>query len=146
MQAATEKGVGLGEVISFESVTGKGVRGIVDGRPAAFGNAALLSQLGVSAGDSLTRAEELARSGATVIFGIIDGKFAGLAAIADPIKQTTPEALRALHAEGVRVVMLTGDSQATADAVARQLGIDEVVAGCFSPDGKAQVIQRSPEG
>jgi Cu+-exporting ATPase len=141
VQTATEKGIALGDVSSFESLTSKGVRGIVDGTPGAFGNGALLAELGVSVGDSLKRADELARAGATIIFGVVGGRFAGTIAIADPIKQSTPEAIRALHAEGVRVVMLTGDTQATADAVARELGIDEVIAGVL-PDGKAMVIQR----
>ncbi|PTL81795.1 heavy metal translocating P-type ATPase [Vitiosangium sp. GDMCC 1.1324] len=138
---AEERGVELTAVQGFRSVTGKGVLGRVDGAEVALGNAALLELLGVDAGPLRARAEELRREGQTVMFVAVDGRPAGLLGVADPIKATTPEALAALHREGVRVVMLTGDSRTTAEAVARQLGIDEVVAEVL-PDGKGDAVKR----
>jgi Cu+-exporting ATPase len=126
---------------SFASVTGKGVRGQVGGRQVALGNRALMDDLGVDLGALAARADELRRDGATVLFVAVDGRSAGLVGVADPIKASTQDAIRALHGEGVRIVMLTGDSRTTAEAVARTLGIDEVIAEVL-PDQKAAVIQR----
>ncbi len=138
---AQERGVELGQTTAFDSVTGKGVTGEVDGRRVALGNARLLESLGVDPGALAERAEVLRREGQTVMFVAIDGQAAGIVAVADPIKETTLEAIEALHKEGVRMVMLTGDSETTAKAVAAKLGLDEVVAGVM-PDQKADTVKR----
>jgi Cu+-exporting ATPase len=141
VDGAGERGVELGKAESFESVTGKGVTGEVDGKRVALGNARLLESLGIDPGTLADRAEALRNEGQTVMFIAIDGKAAGLVSVADPIKETTPEAIAALHEEGVRIVMLTGDSETTARAVARRLGLDEVIAGVL-PDQKAEHVKR----
>jgi len=123
----------------FQSITGKGVAGRVDGRTVSFGNLALLESLDIDAQDLALPAEALRRDGQTVMFVAIDDTVAGLIGVADPIKQTTPQAIEALHREGVRVVMLTGDSETTAQAVAAKLNIDEVIAGVL-PDQKAEKV------
>jgi P-type Cu+ transporter len=128
----------------FESITGKGVYGRVEGRRIALGNLALLEEMHVEPGDLLERAEELRSEGQTVMFVVVDSKPAGILGVADPIKETTAEAIRELHAEGMRIVMLTGDSRTTAEAVARKLGIDEVLAEVL-PDGKADAVKRLQE-
>ena len=138
---AEARGLALADVHDFESATGKGVKGKVDGHALALGNRKLLDDLRVDLGELPTRAEALRREGQTVMFVAVDAKAAGLLGVADPIKETTPDAIRALHAEGLRVVMLTGDSRVTADAVAKRLGIDEVVAE-VSPDQKAAEVKR----
>jgi Cu+-exporting ATPase len=138
---AEERGVKLNLVESFESITGKGVKGNVEGRTVGLGNIRLLEELGVNPGDLAAKAETLRTDGQTVMFVTIDGRVAGLLGVADPIKQTTPEAIRQLHEEGIRIVMLTGDSRTTADAVAKKLNIDEVVAEVL-PDQKVEVIKR----
>jgi Cu+-exporting ATPase len=138
---ARERGVVPAPARSFLAVPGKGVRGSVEGREVALGSAALLADLGVAAEPLLSRAEALRAEGQTVLFGVVDGRLAGLVGVGDPIKDTTPEALRALREAGLRIVMLTGDSQTTARAVARRLGIDEVLAEVL-PDGKRDVIVR----
>jgi len=138
---AHERGVVLGQTASFESVTGKGVIGKVGGRQVALGNAGLLDSLGVDPGMLAGRAETLRRQGQTVMFVAVDGEAAGIVAVADPIKETTPSAIEALHKEGVRIVMLTGDSETTAKVVAAKLGLDEVVAGVL-PDQKASTVKR----
>ncbi|MDO8502018.1 MAG: copper-translocating P-type ATPase [Gemmatimonadaceae bacterium] len=135
------RGVKLGEASQFESITGKGVRGTVDGRAVALGNRALIDQLGVALGPLAEKAEALRVGGQTVMFVVIDGEPAGLIGVADPVKESTPEAIRALHDEGIRIVMLTGDSRTTAAAVARQLKIDEVIAEVL-PDQKIDVVKR----
>ena len=135
------RGVKLGEASRFESITGKGVRGTVDGRAVALGNRALIDQLGVALGPLAEEAEALRVGGQTVMFVVIDGEPAGLVGVADPVKESTPEAIRALHDEGIRIVMLTGDSRTTAAAVARQLKIDEVIAEVL-PDQKIDVVKR----
>src|SRR5579875_1980860 len=128
----------------FQSITGKGVTGRVDGRRVALGNAALLGSLGVDCAPLMPRAEELRREGHTVMLIGEDGAPAGLLAVIDPIKQSTPEAVRALRADGVRIVMLTGDSATTAAAVARKLEIDEVRAEVL-PEQKANEVKRLQE-
>ncbi|HVR28871.1 MAG TPA: heavy metal translocating P-type ATPase, partial [Thermoanaerobaculia bacterium] len=128
VEGAHERGIELAEAESFESITGKGVAGRVDGSRVALGNRALLEDLGADAGELVERAESMRAEGQTVMFVAVEGRPAGLLAVADPIKETTPEALAELHGEGLRLVMLTGDSRTTAEAVARQLGIDEVIA------------------
>jgi len=138
---AAARGVAPGMARDFTSVTGKGVHAIVDGRNAALGNRALMDQIGVDVGASVAQAEALRAEGQTVMFVAIDSRLAGLIGVADPIKESTPEAIDALHREGIRIVMLTGDSRTTAGAVARKLAIDEVVAEVL-PDQKVDVIKR----
>ena len=141
VQGARERGVALGNAERFESVTGKGVKGRVGARDVALGNRALLEHLGLDAGSLAARAEELRRDGQTVMFIAIGGKPAGLLGVADPIKDSTPGAIAELHRDRVRIVMLTGDSATTAQAVARKLGIDEVIAEVL-PDQKADTVKR----
>ncbi len=141
VRGTEERGIELCEAESFASRTGKGVKGNVDGRAAALGNAALLAELGIDAGSLAPRAESLRADGQTVMFVVVDGKIAGLLGVADPIKSTTPEAIRDLHADGIRIVMLTGDSRTTAQAVASKLAIDDVVAEVL-PDQKVETIRR----
>jgi Cu+-exporting ATPase len=126
---------------SFESLTGRGVRGRVGGHAVALGNQKLLDELQIDAGALAAKAEALRKDGKTVMFVLVDGKIAGLLGVADPIRKTAPEAIRGLHAEGIRIVMLTGDSRTTAEAVARKLQIDEVVAEVL-PQEKAGVVKR----
>jgi Cu+-exporting ATPase len=127
-------------VEAFESVPGKGVRGKVNGRAVALGNRAMMEAVGVELGGLAASAEELRRDGQTVVFVSVDGKAAGLLGVADPIKRTTKEAVDALHAVGVKVVMLTGDSKTTAQAVASKLGIDQVIAEVL-PEGKVEAVR-----
>ncbi len=139
---AKERGVEPLAAEGFDTVSGKGVRGRVDGRRVALGNRSMMADEGVSGIDELTaRADALRAEGQTVLFLAADGKPAGLLGVADPVKATTPEALARLHAEGVRVVMLTGDSRATAEAVAKKLGIDQVFAEVL-PDQKADAVKK----
>ncbi len=140
VKGAENRGLALGAVEGFESMTGKGVRGKVEGRDVALGNRALLEALGTSPGELAARAEALRGDGQTVMFVALDGKAAGLVGVADPIKASTPEAIAALHADGIRIVMLTGDSKTTADAVAKKLGIDAVEAEVL-PDQKAARVK-----
>jgi Cu+-exporting ATPase len=137
---AEARGLEPGRYEDFDSVTGQGVRGRVQGRDVALGNRALMDARGVEIGALAERAEALRGEGKTAMFLAVDGRAAGLVAVADPIKETTPAAIRALHAEGIRIVMLTGDSATTAQAVAGRLGIDEVLAE-VQPDQKAQKIK-----
>ena len=141
VNGAEERQVELGEASDFGSVTGKGVSGTVDGSAVALGNRGLLEDLGIELAGLRERADKLRAGGQTVMFVAVDGAVAGLVGVADPIKLSTLEAVRELHAEGLRIVMLTGDSRATAESVADQLGIDEVVAEVL-PDQKAQVVKR----
>lgn len=138
---AKERDVSLTDAKAFDSLTGKGVTGEVDGRKVALGNRDLLDELEIDPEELALHAESLRADGQTVMFVAVDGKAAGLIGVADPIKQTTPEATRKLHEEGIRIVMLTGDSQTTAEAVARKLDIDEVVAGVL-PHQKADVVKK----
>jgi P-type Cu+ transporter len=140
-EGARDRGISLAEPDSFESRTGKGVAGSVDGARVALGNRALLTELGVEPGDLADRAEAMRGEGQTVMFVVVDGRAAGLLAVADPIKETTAEAIGELHREGLRLVMLTGDSRTTAEAVARKLGLDEVIAEVL-PDQKVEVVKR----
>jgi Cu+-exporting ATPase len=141
MAGAQERGIALGHASGFRSLTGRGVGGEVDGSAVALGNSALMEELAVDFGDLARGADTLRAAGQTVMFVAIDGKPAGLLGVADPIKESTPEAIRALHREGVRIVMLTGDSRMTAEAVARRLGIDEVIAEVL-PEQKVEVVER----
>lgn len=141
LDGAGVQGIVPSDARDFQSITGKGIRGIVDGKRVLLGNAALLENESVASNDLEREAEPLRREGQTVMLMAVEGKAAGLICVADPVKATTPEALDQLRAAGVRVAMLTGDSQATGEAVARRLGITEVWAGVL-PDRKAQVIQK----
>jgi len=125
----------------FKSVTGQGVKGHVHGQTIALGNQRLLDGLRVKTGPLAKSAEALRREGATVLWAAVDGRLAALFSIADPVKKTTPEAIRALHQEGLKVVMVTGDNEHTARAIAAQLGIDDVIAGVL-PDQKLDVVRR----
>ena len=138
---AKERDVALAQVADFQSIAGQGVVGGVDGTMVTFGNARLMQARGIDLGELTSQAEARRRDGQTVMFAAQDGRAAGLVAVADPIKASTPEALAFLAAEGVQVVMLTGDNGATASAVARRLGIDEVIAE-VPPQGKADVVRR----
>jgi Cu+-exporting ATPase len=138
---AEERGIELTRTDSFQSVTGKGVTGQVAGRSVSLGNRALLEELGIVPGELSAPAEQLRAAAQTVIFVGLDGRAAGLLAIADPIKGTTAEAIRELHEQGIKIVMLTGDSRTTAEAVAAKLNIDEVVAEVL-PNQKAEVVKR----
>ena len=139
VRGTEERGVAIAEATEFQSVTGKGVVGVVDGRKVALGNAALMQSLDVGTDPLQASAEALRSEGQTVMFVAADGQLAGIIGVADPIKESTPEAIRQLHAEGLRLVMLTGDSETTARAVAGKLGIDQVVAGVL-PDQKAEHV------
>ena len=141
VDGATDRGVALDDAADFESITGKGVQGRVEGRLVALGNLALMEDLQVALGDVVDRAETMRGDGQTVMFVAVDGHPAGLVGVADPIKETTPDAIERLHAEGVRVVMITGDSKTTAQVVADKLGIDEVVAEVL-PQEKAEIVKR----
>jgi Cu+-exporting ATPase len=141
VRAAEERNVDIRTAQSFASVTGKGVKGTVDGQTVALGNAALLADLGIDPGSFASRAEALRADGQTVMFVAVGSKVAGLIGVADPIKETTAEAIRDLHAEGIRIVMLTGDSRTTAAAVAKKLALDDVVAEVL-PDQKVEVVKK----
>ncbi len=140
VEGAKARGAALAEAEVFESLTGMGVQGQIDGKKVALGNAKLVDFVGADTpadlGENALRAD-----GQTVMYVVIDGAVAGILGVADPIKQSTPEAIEALHAEGLRVVMLTGDSETTAQAVARRLGIDEVIAEVL-PDEKVAAVDR----
>jgi Cu+-exporting ATPase len=149
VRGAEERGVRLGSVGAFDAVTGKGVRGDVGGRRVTIGNAAMMADQGV-AGSQLEelrgRAESLRAEGQTVMFVAIDGEAAGLIGVADPIKKTTPDAIAELRAAGLRVVMLTGDSRGTAEAVAAKLGIDEVRAEVLPDQKDAAIAELQAQG
>jgi P-type Cu+ transporter len=139
--AAEERGLSIAPVADFDSPAGKGAFGTVDGKRVVLGNAKFLAEQGIDVAPLANAAEELRKDGATAIFAAVDGKVAGSLAIADPVKPSTPEALAALKADGMRVVMLTGDNWTTAKAVARRLGIDEVEAEVL-PETKSEVVRR----
>ncbi|MEW6330435.1 MAG: heavy metal translocating P-type ATPase [Pseudomonadota bacterium] len=141
VRGARERSVALTSPEDFDSKTGRGVIGKVDGRRVALGNRKLMEESGVDAGALQARADALRQEGQTVMYLAIDGKPGGLIGVADPIKQSTPEALDVLNKEGVRVVMLTGDNRTTANAVAAKLGIGEVQAEVL-PELKAQIVKR----
>jgi P-type Cu+ transporter len=141
VRAAADRNLSLVKADGFDSVSGKGVIGTIDGRKVALGNGPMMQAARIEVGALDGPADELRRDGATAIFAAIDGKAAGVIAIADPIKATTPDAVRALKAAGVRVVMLTGDNRATAEAVARKLGIAEIEAEVL-PQDKGKVVER----
>jgi Cu+-exporting ATPase len=141
VEAAAERGVALGDVVDFDSPTGKGAIGAVSGRKVIVGNAKFLRENGISVEPLEGKAEGLRQDGATAIYVAIDGKGSGIIAIADPVKPTTSDALNALTAEGVHIVMLTGDNRTTAEAVARRLGIADIAAEVL-PQEKSSVVER----
>ncbi len=141
VDGAAARGIAAGNVEAFESVTGKGVKGKMAGKSVALGNRALLDEIGIDPGGLAEKAESFRKDGQTVMFVAADGKPVGILGVADPIKATTPEAIRALHGDGIRIVMLTGDSRTTAQAVAGKLGIDDVFAEIL-PDQKADAVKK----
>ena len=138
---AAERELAVETATDFDAPTGKGVIGTLDGRRVAIGNPAYLSELGVDTAALTEAADRHRREGATAILVAIDGKAAGVIAVADPVKDSTPSALAALKAEGIRVIMVTGDNRVTAEAVARRLGLDEIEADVL-PDAKSAVVAR----
>ena len=140
VSGAESRNVMLGKADDFEAVTGKGVKGVVDGKPVALGNAKLLEELGLDGGHLMEVANGRRDEGETVMFVVLEGAVAGLVSVADPVKETTPAALKALHAAGFRIIMATGDNERTAKAVAGKLGIDEIRADVL-PEDKASIIR-----
>jgi len=141
VNAANNRGIALGDATDFDSPVGKGATGVVEGKRLILGSHRIMEEEGVDVTAMTAKAEELRNDGATVIFTAIDGRLAGLFAIADPIKATTPDAVKALIEDGIRVVMLTGDNKTTALAVARRLGISEVEAEVL-PEDKSKIVSR----
>lgn len=137
VNAAREKGITVPAVSDFNAPSGKGVSGDVEGLRVIIGNELAMQENSIVIDSQKATADALRREGATVIYVATDGQLAGLIAISDPLKATTPDALKALREAGIRIVMLTGDNQLTAEAVAHKLGIEEVEAGVL-PDGKKQ--------
>jgi Cu+-exporting ATPase len=138
---AHNRNVRLAEVDDFDSHTGKGVSGHIEGRTVAIGNNRLMDEMNIDFKPLAGQANEMRAGAQTVMFVAVDGNAAGLISVADPIKDTSTEAVRDLHAQGLRIVMLTGDNQATAEAVAKQLGIDDVIAGVL-PERKTELIKQ----
>jgi Cu+-exporting ATPase len=141
LSAAQQRGLKLSDALNFQSATGKGIVGTVDGKRIALGNQKLLDDLTVSSKSLQDQAEKLRQDGQTVMYVVIGDSVAGLLGVSDPIKQSTPDAIRMLHADGMRIVMLTGDSRTTAAAVAKKLGIDEFQAEVL-PEQKGEVVKR----
>jgi Cu+-exporting ATPase len=139
--SAKDRGLAMDEVADFSSLTGMGVSGRVGGRSVSLGNARMMREQGIALGELETRADDLRREGATALYAAIDGRPGGIIAVADPIKASTQQALETLRADGIRIVMLTGDNRTTAEAVARRLGIDDVEAEVM-PEDKNQVVKR----
>jgi Cu+-exporting ATPase len=141
VRGAEDRQIAPAEIRNFQSVTGKGIRGEADGRQVAIGNPAMLEDAGINLKSVEQQLEHLRSEGQTVMIVAVDGRVAGLLGVADPIKSTTAEALGLLHAEGLQVIMLTGDHRITAEAVARSLKIDQVIAGVL-PEQKGEVVAR----
>jgi len=146
VQGAQDRSLELHAVQEFASITGKGVVGRIEGREVLIGNRALLADRHIDSGPLLERAEVLRAQGQTAMFVAIDGQAVGLVGVADPIKDSTPEAIETLHREGIRVVMMSGDSRTTAQAVARQLNIDEVIAEVLPEQKAAKVKELQAQG
>ncbi len=140
VRGAEKRGLSLGKAEDFDAVTGKGVKGRVDGRPVALGNARMVADLGIEPGVLAEQADGRRDEGETVMFVLVDDRVAGLVSVADPVKETTAEALQELHALGFRIVMATGDNERTARAVAARLGIDEIRAEVL-PEEKARIVR-----
>ncbi|MDO9027871.1 MAG: copper-translocating P-type ATPase, partial [Candidatus Roizmanbacteria bacterium] len=141
VKGAEKRNISLADVEEFESVTGKGVAGMIEGQKVALGNRKLLDDLGIDTAELSVNAESMRREGQTVMFVSVDGRAIGLLGVADPIKETTPEAIDSLHKEGIRIVMLTGDNRTTAEAVSKKLDLDDVIAEVL-PDQKSEVVKR----
>jgi Cu+-exporting ATPase len=141
LAGAKERGIDLGNLTDFQSRTGKGVTGKVDGRSAGLGNRALFAESNLSIGKLVEPAKSLEADGQTVMFVAADGTIVGIIGVTDPVKSTTPEALAKLHHDGIRIIMLTGDSRATAESVARKLGIDQVHAEIL-PGQKSEIVKQ----
>jgi P-type Cu+ transporter len=141
VKGAKERGLQLSNATNFQSLTGRGVTGQVDGHQVAIGNEQFLSDLAIDSGAFGTQTEQLRREGQTVMFVAVDGQASGMLGVADPVKSSTLQAIRDLRADGIHVVMLTGDNRATAEAVARKLGLDEFEAEVL-PDRKSEVVKR----
>ena len=146
VEGAEERGIDLPPSKNFESWTGKGVTGTVEGRKIALGNAALMGDIGIGAAPLEKRADERRSNGEGVMFVAVDGKLAGMVVVADPVKDSAAEAVAALHREGIRIVMLTGDNRRTADAVARRVGIDDVMAEVLPDQKQAKIEALRKEG
>ena len=146
VDGASERGIDLPASSDFQSVTGKGITGTVDGRTVALGNAALMGDLGIAPGPLVPQADEHRSKGEGVMFVAVDGKLAGILVVADPLKDSAAGAIAELHRDGIRIVMLTGDNRRTADAIARRLGIDEVVADILPDQKQAKVEALRREG
>jgi P-type Cu+ transporter len=140
VRGAEARGLTLAKAEAFEAVTGMGVKGVVEGKAVALGNAKMLAQLGVEAPAATATANARRDEGETVMFVVVDGAIAGLVGVADPVKETTPQALKELHALGFRIVMATGDNERTARAIAGRLGIDDIRADVL-PEDKARIIR-----
>ncbi|MBO6548544.1 MAG: cadmium-translocating P-type ATPase [Rhizobiales bacterium] len=140
VRGAEERKVDMADATDFEAVTGKGVKGVVDGHAVALGNAALISDMGLDSGKLVETANARRDEGETVMFVVLDDAIAGLVSVADPVKETTPAALKELHDLGFRIIMATGDNERTAKAVAARLGIDEIRADVL-PEDKARIIK-----
>ena len=141
VKGAKERGAPMPEAHEFDSVTGKGVTGVIEGHRVALGNAAMMDLDGIDVAPVLDRVEAQRNEGQTVMFVAIDGELAGFLGVADPIKDTSLEAVKSLHKDGIRLVMLTGDNRRTAEAVAEQLGIDEVIADVLPEDKVAAILR-----
>ncbi|HXN05529.1 MAG TPA: heavy metal translocating P-type ATPase, partial [Nitrospiria bacterium] len=141
VKGALDKDVKPGNAEAFQSMTGKGVMGKVDGHDVALGNRKLLDELNIDPGELSQEAEAMRGEGQTVMFVAVDKKAVGLLGVSDPIKESTPEVIRQLHHEGIKVIMVTGDSRSTAEVVAKKLGIDEVIAEIL-PDQKVEVVKK----
>jgi Cu+-exporting ATPase len=146
VESAEAQGAARLEATEFESVTGKGVRGNVEGRAVALGNTAMMEEMGLDTAQAEERADALRADGKTAMFVAVDGRLAGIVAVADPIKESTAQAIKELHAQGLRVIMATGDNERTAQAVAGKLGIDEVRAGILPEDKKKLIDQLRGKG
>ena len=146
VDGATERGIELPPSADFESRTGKGVAGTVDGRSVALGNAALMTDIGVDPSPLQPSADEHRSQGEGVMFAAVDGKLAGIIVVADPLKETAADAIAELHRDGIRIVMLTGDNRRTADAIARRVGIDDVMAEVLPDQKQAKVEELRKEG
>ena len=144
VRGAEERGVKMADAKEFEAVTGKGVKGTVDGQAVALGNLAMIRDLGLEAGDLTTKANARRDEGETVMFVVVEGEIAGLVSVADPVKETTPAAIKDLHELGFRVIMATGDNERTAKAIGSRLGIDEIRADVL-PEDKARIIRELQE-
>ncbi|WP_373287557.1 copper-transporting P-type ATPase [Neptunicoccus cionae] len=144
VRGAQERGVDMVTATDFEAITGKGVKGVVDGKRVALGNRALITDMGLEGGDLIDKANLRRDEGETVMFVVLDGKIAGLVSVADPVKETTPAALKALHELGFRIIMATGDNERTAKAIGVRLGIDEIRADVL-PQDKARIVRELQE-